>query len=373
MESTNKSPSRRKFMKGVAFNTAALSAIPTGILANNSFSPDPSSKAILSRLPLKIYLNTSAGYFYRDPVAVEVREKILKMSPEISLVDDEQAIGEANAWFGPINSEQLKMATNLAWVHSTSAGVEHYLFPEMLESEVLLTNVKGCFAPAIAEHTFGLLFALTRNVGAQTKNMSQGKWQGVPMDQIFEMKGKTMGIVGLGGIGSQVARRARAMDMKVIAVDIVPKYLEQIGDICDEVRLVQDMGFEWLLPNSDVVLISAPHTKVSEGMIGAEQFEMMKNTAYFINVARGKIVQTPALVSALKNGQIAGSGLDVTDPEPLPSDHELWSMPNVVITSHIAARSQFHRERAYGVFTENVYRYVHELPLLNLVDKELGF
>jgi D-2-hydroxyacid dehydrogenase (NADP+) len=373
MENANKSPSRRNFLKGVVFNTAALSAIPTVVLASNSFSPDPVRKDKPPRLPLKIYLNTRAGYFYQDPVGAEVREKILKISPDISMVDDEQALGEVNAWLGPINSKQLKMAPNLAWVHSTSAGVEHYLFPEMVESDVLVTNAKGCFAPAIAEHTFGLLFALTRNIGAQTRNMSQGKWQGVPMDSIFEMKGKTVGIVGLGGIGSQVARRARAMDMKVIAVDIVPKYKEQIGDICDEIRLLQDDGLKWLLPNSDVVLISAPHTKVSEGMIGAEQFGMMKKTAYFINVARGKIVKTPALVNALKTEQITGAGLDVTDPEPLPSDHELWRMPNVVITSHIAARSQFNRERSNAVFVENVYRYVNELPMLNLVDKELGF
>ncbi len=373
MERTNKSPSRRNFVKGAVFNTAALSAIPMGILANDSFSLDPSSKAILSRLPLKIYLNTSSGYFYRDPVGAQVYEKIKKISPEISLVDDEQAMGEVNAWYGPINSKQLKMAPNLAWVHSTSAGVEHYLFPEMTESDVLLTNCKGCFAPAIAEHAFGLLFAITRNIGAQTRNMSAGKWQGVAMESIFEMKGKTLGIVGIGGIGSQTARRARAMDMNVIAVDIVPKYKEQIGDICDEVRLVQDDGLKWLLPNSDVVLISAPHTKVSEGMIGAEQFGMMKDTAYFINVARGKVVKTPDLVNALKNGQIAGAGLDVIDPEPLPSDHELWSMPNVIITSHIAARSEHNRARSNDVWVENVYRYANELPMLNMVDKELGF
>jgi phosphoglycerate dehydrogenase-like enzyme len=243
----------------------------------------------------------------------------------------------------------------------------------MIESDVLLTNAKGCYGPCIAEHTFGLLFTLTRNIGAQTRNMSQGKWQGVGMDEAFEMKGKTVGIVGLGGIGSQVARRARAMDMKVIAVDIVAKYKEQIGDICDEIRLVQDDGLSWLLPNSDVIVIAAPHTKASEGMMGSEQFGMMKKSAYFINVARGKLVKTPALVSALESGNIAGAGLDVTDPEPLPSDHKLWTFPNVIITAHIAARSQFNRERLYEVFTENVYRFVNDFPMMNMVDKELGF
>ena len=118
---SNKSPSRRNFLKGVVFNTAALSVIPSGVIASNSFSPDPVRKDKSPRLPLKIYLNTRAGYFYRDPVGDKVREKIMKISPEISMVDDEQAIGEVNAWLGPINSEQFKMAPNLAWVHSTSA------------------------------------------------------------------------------------------------------------------------------------------------------------------------------------------------------------------------------------------------------------
>ena len=373
MEKTNKSPSRRNFLKGVVLNTAAISAIPMGALASDLSSPGQASKDKPPRLPLQIYLNNGRGYFYSDPFGIEIREKIQKISSAISFVDDEKDIGKVNAWIGPIRSEQFKKAPNLRWVHSTSAGVEHYLFQEMIESDVLLTNAKGCYAPAIAEHAFGLLFALTRNIAGQTMNMSEGKWHREGGEGVIEMKDKTLGIIGFGGIGSQVARRARAMDMKVIAVDIVPKYREQIGDLCDEIRLVQDDGLSWLLPDSDIILISAPHTKVSEGMIGNEQFGMMKNTAFFINVARGKIVKTPALVNALKNGQIAGAGLDVTDPEPLPSDHELWRMPNVVITSHFAGRSQFQNERMYGIFVENVNRYIYGFPMLNQVDKELGF
>jgi phosphoglycerate dehydrogenase-like enzyme len=363
MENTNKSPSRRNFLKGVAFNAAALSALPVGVLASDLVSPDPIKKDKAPRLPLKLMMTSGLP----DPF----QEKLMNISPEIQLIENEGAIGEVNAWYGSINSEQFKKAPNLDWVHSTSAGVERYLFPEMLQSDVVLTNAKGCYGPAIAEHTFGLLFSLTRKIGSQTRNMSQGKWE--REDNMFELKGMTVGIVGLGGIGSQVARRARAMDMGVIAVDILPKYREQIGDICDEIRLVQDDGLSWLLSNSDVIVISAPHTKVSEGMMGAEQFGMMKKSAYFINVARGKIVKTPALVEALKSGQIAGAGLDVTDPEPLPSDHELWGFPNVIITSHIAARSQYNRERLYSVFVENVHRYVNGFPMMNLVDKELGF
>jgi phosphoglycerate dehydrogenase-like enzyme len=190
---------------------------------------------------------------------------------------------------------------------------------------------------------------------------------------MVEMKGKTMGIVGLGGIGSQIARRARAMDMNVLAVDIVPKYTEQIGDICDEVRLVQDGGLEWLLTGSDVIVSAAPHTKDSEGMFGEAQFNMMKQGVYFINVSRGKLVRTDALVEALKSGHLAGAGLDVTDPEPLPSGHALWTFPNVIITSHISAASQHSSNRMQEVFVSNVNRFVKGLPMLNLVDKEMGF
>jgi len=217
----------------------------------------------------------------------------------------------------------------------------------------------------------GLLFSLTRKMANQVLNMPEGKWE--RPDGMVEMKGMTMGIIGLGGIGSQVARRARAMDMKVIAVDIVPKYKEQIGDICDEIRLVQDEGLEWLLPHADVIVSAAPHTKVSEGMMGPVQFEKMREGSYFINVSRGKLVQTEALLAALKSGHLAGAGLDVTDPEPLPSGHELWKLPNVIITSHIAAQSQYSFGRMQDVFVENAHRFVHGFPLLNQVNKEMGF
>ena len=282
-----------------------------------------------------------------------------------------QEIENIQVWYGRISQAQFSGAKNLGWVQSPSAGVESYMFPELIDSEVILTNAKGCYGPAIGDHTMGLMFSLTRKMVSQTRNMLNGNWQGE--SDMVELKDMTMGIVGLGGIGSQVARRARAMDMRVIAVDIVPKYKEQIGDICDEVRLIQDDNLPWLLSNSEVVVSAVPHTKLSEGMFGQAEFDAMKDGAYFINVSRGKVVQTNELVSALKSGKLAGAGLDVTDPEPLPADHALWKMENVIITSHIAARSQFSFDRMQTVFVENVHRYIEGLPLLNQVDKEAGF
>ena len=187
------------------------------------------------------------------------------------------------------------------------------------------------------------------------------------------MKDLTMGIVGFGGIGRQVARRAKAMDMKVIAADIQGFYQEQIGDLCDQLLYVDAGGLEKLLEQSDVVVSAVPHTPISEGMFGATQFRQMKKGAYFINVSRGKVVQTEALQATLESGHLSGAGLDVTDPEPLPTEHPLWNFENVTITSHISGRSQYSGERMQAVFAENVRRYVHGYPMVNLVDKEVGY
>jgi D-2-hydroxyacid dehydrogenase (NADP+) len=364
MKNTCTSNSRRNFLKGVIINGAALSAVPATVLGSSTISNGLLMEDKIARLPLRIMMKAELSDDFHD--------KLLKISPQIHLEEDEQAIDKVNAWFGWISREQFKKATNLGWIQSPSAGVESFMFPEFIDSGVLLTNAKGCYGPAISEHTLGLLFTLTRNLGSQNRNMSRGIWQRNP-ENMVEMKGMTMGIIGLGGIGSQIARRAHAMDMKVMAVDIMPKYKEQIGDICDEVRLVQDEGLAWLLTNADVIVSAAPHTKVSEGMFGAQEFGMMKEGAYFINVSRGKLVKTPDLVEALKSGHLAGAGLDVTDPEPLPPEHELWTLPNVIITSHISGVSQHSYARMQEVFTENISRYVKELPLLNQVDKVMGF
>lgn len=371
MNDQNNSASRRKFIKNV-INASAVSAVPLGALAKEPFGQIPEIKERESGLPLRIMMKSKLS----EPFL----EKLLGISPDIELIEEKSDIGRVNAWFGSINAADFHQASNLRWVQSISAGVESYLFPEMVQSDVVLTNAAGCSGPCIAEHVFGLLFGLTRNIAIQTRNMNNGKWEGMDSYDIIKLKndvvsinGMTMGIVGLGGNGSQIARRARAMGMKVIAVDILPKYNERIGSICDEIRLVQDDGLTWLLNHSDVVVLAAPHTRVSEGMMGEEQFAMMKKSAYFINIARGKLVKTSALVAALKSEQIVGAGLDVVDPEPLPKDHELWKFPNVVLTSHIAYRSQYSQDTKFSLFVENVQRYVNGHPLINVVDKEMGF
>jgi phosphoglycerate dehydrogenase-like enzyme len=251
-------------------------------------------------------------------------------------------------------------------VQCPSAGVEHYPLAAMNDRGIILTNAQGCYAPEIAEHVFALLLGLTRGVAASTK---QKKW-GAERDPI-ELRGMTMGIIGLGGIGRETARRAKSMDMNVIAVDAEPLYAEKFA-MASSVKLV-DEGLEELLKASDVVVSAAPHTPRSRGMIGAEQFAAMKKGTYFINVSRGKLVKTDAMIEALKSGHLAGAGLDVTDPEPLPDGHPLWDAPNVIITSHIAGRSQLSYARVEGVFADNVRRFAGGLAMLNMVDKVKGY
>ncbi len=304
-------------------------------------------------------------------------DQIQALSPEIQLhhrLNDDPAhelLSKADVYVGRLSPEDFSRTKNLKWIHSTSAGVEKQLFPEMVASNVIVTNAKGCYAPAIADHVIGMLLTLARQISGQIRQMPKHKWGGTG-DQL-EMTDMTMGIVGFGGIGRQVARRAKALDMRVIAADIQAYYPAQIGDLCEDLYHAEDEGLRTLLQESDVVVCGAPHTSRSEGMFGATQFADMKSGSFFINVSRGKLVDTPALVDAIRSGHLQGVALDVTDPEPLPPDHVLWDFENVIITSHISGRSQYSRNRVQSVLTDNVHRYLNGYPLINLVDKVAGF
>ena len=186
--------------------------------------------------------------------------------------------------------------------------------------------------------------------------------------RIIELRGKTALVIGLGGIGTQVAERAFAFGMRVLAVD--PKDIPYMRAV---ERTVKPDALNSVLPEADVVFMCAPHTPRSEGMLGRDQFRRMKRGAYFINVSRGRTVQTEALVEALERGQLSGAGLDVTHPEPLPQSHPLWSMKNVVLTPHIATLSDQGWERRVELVEENLRRFAVGLPLYHVVDKEKGY
>jgi phosphoglycerate dehydrogenase-like enzyme len=264
----------------------------------------------------------------------------------------------------------FRAAQELRWVHSYSAGVERIVrIPELKDSDILLTNAKIIQGPEIADHTLGMLLFHTRNLKQYDRAMNDG-WMGRDPTRlpVIELQGKTMLIVGLGGIGRQVAQRAAAFGMRVLAVD--PKDMPFTRDV-EYVGKPDEL--KDLLPQADVVVSAVPHTTASEGVLGKEQFDAMKDGVYFINVSRGKIVQTDALVAALNSGKVRAAGLDVVDPEPLPKDHPLWQMDNVVITPHMATVSDKIRDRHIKLIRDNIERFVTGRQLRNVVNKEVQY
>jgi phosphoglycerate dehydrogenase-like enzyme len=260
------------------------------------------------------------------------RDEALELAPEVHGIDGRYC-----------SSEFLQAAEKLCWVQSTSAGVERYLaVPELLESDrIVLTNMRAVHGPTIADHAFAMLLALTRDLPYYLDPAQDGTWNrrgsGAPT---IALQGKTLLVIGLGGIGSEVAKRGKGFGMHVLATrrsnTPPPSYVD---------RQARPDKLMELLPVADVVALCVPLTKRTEGMIGARELEAFKPDAYLINVARGKVVDTEALVKALEDGRLSGACLDVTDPEPLPPGHPLWTMPNVVITPHMSGRSELTGER----------------------------
>jgi phosphoglycerate dehydrogenase-like enzyme len=281
------------------------------------------------------------------------------------------AVADADAVFGYglLSPEALRAATKLHWIHSPSEGVEWMAkYPELVESDVMVTNARGAFSATIGEHAFALLLFLTRGLRQLDALQQQRQWArptGIPM---FGLSGLTMGVVGLGKIGSAIAQRAHGFDMKVIAVDAndVPR-----PDYVSEFRLLD--GLPDLLRKSDVVAVAAPITPETRGMLGPAQLALLKPTAYLIVVSRGGIVDEPTLISMLKEGKLAGAGLDVAAREPLPPDDPLWGAPNLVITPHCSPASRQTAESGWAIFRDNLARFLAGEPMATPVDKRRGY
>lgn len=296
------------------------------------------------------------------------------ISPNVKIEVVRQAelnekLRDADAYWGQtITAEMLKAAPKLKWMQTYSAGVEQVLaVPEFKNSNITLTNGKIVMGPNIADHAFALLLSITRGTAHAAAKRSTENWEQLYVRPV-ELNGKTAVIIGVGGIGQQIAQRAHAFGMRVIGVD--PESIN-VGMTVE--RVVTPERIDEVMPLADVVFVSAPHTPKSEGMIGPKQFELMKKNSYFIAVSRGKLYNTPALVKALDSRRLAGAGLDVTDPEPLPPGHPLWKFDNVVITPHSAGQGDVMPSRRLEVFKENVRRFGAGEPLMNVVDKQKGY
>lgn len=260
-------------------------------------------------------------------------------------------------------------APKLKWVHAIASGMDAMLYPKMRDSSVLLSGEKGLVGGHLADTGFGLLLALTRQIKAAIALGPDG-WnhrEAMRMKEI-ELEDMTMGIIGFGGTGRAMARRAIAFGMNVIAVDAM---LVQASDGVESVWTLERLPE--LLAASDVVAVCAPLTTATRGLIDAGALSQMKHGALIVNVTRGEIIDGTALVAALRDGRCGGAALDVAPIEPLPADHPLWSFDNVVMTPHTAGASQLRGPRNIARFCENLRRARAGEPLVGLVNKQAGF
>ena len=275
--------------------------------------------------------------------------------------------GDVEGFYGTPTPELLRAAPRLRWVQVGSAGVERYLFPELVESGVTLTNAKVIYGSHLADHLMAFILAFNRNLPHLFRCQQQEGWESRANLRAMEMAGETLLVVGLGGTGLAVARRAAAFDMRVVAVTRSAKPptpgVEHIGR-ADELHA--------LLPQADHVAICCALTRETYHLFGDREFGLMKPTAFIHNVTRGGVIDHDALVQALRAGAIAGAGLDVTEPEPLPPGHPLWQMPNVLIPPHASGHSPHSGRRMFDLLRENLRRFAAGEPLLNVVDKQAG-
>jgi phosphoglycerate dehydrogenase-like enzyme len=320
---------------------------------------------------------------WRRPERIVVRADAGRLAwlagaaPGVELVGAQTAeaaadlVAGADALIGFCSADLLAAGTSLRWIQLPYAGVERCLaIPAVRERDLLVTNAQRVYGPEIAEHALAMLLNFSRGLYRYRTAQDAGTWDRarVPEEQLWELSGRTMLVVGLGGIGTEVARRAHALGMEVIATRNSrregPPYVSYVG-LGDELMS--------LTPRADVVVNAAPLTPATTGLFDAAFFRAMKPTAYFINVGRGRSVLTEDLIEALEEGWIAGAGLDVTEPEPLPPEHALWTAPNVIITPHVAAGSDRRVERLWIVLRENLRRYAAGEPMLSVVGVERGY
>ena len=272
---------------------------------------------------------------------------------------------DAELFYGSLREEVFPFFPKLRWIQSPSAGVERQLYPAFKNSDVILTNAAGIHAPYCAEHAFALLLGLTRGINRHVRSQIKHEWRVI---RLVEITGWTLGIIGMGGFGVQMAQRGKGLGMHVIAVD---PYRADKPAVVDELMPIDRLPE--LISRSDVLMIACPHTVETHHLINAENLKLMKPSAYLINVTRGGIIDESALIDALKEGRIAGVGLDVFEVEPLPDNSPLWDIENVIITPHSAGQSQHRPRPTIELFCDNLRRYLQGEPLRNVVNKELGF
>ena len=356
-----------------------------------SFEPDDATVKLIKDLGLRPSANpVGQEKFWQKPerIVVLLDERRRQYKPnaaewlqsvaggaEIIVAPSHQAavkmLEGADVLLGMCTHESLQAGKNLRYILNYTAGVDRCTSsPLALQRDLLVTNMKRIYGPGIAEHTIALMYSLTRKLHVWHERQLEEYWDrsAVKRTDMWEVQGRTMLVVGLGGIGTEIARRASALGMKVVATRNSsrkgPAFVSYVG-LSDELKK--------LAAQADVVVNATPLTPKTRGLFDQAFFSTMKKGAYFINVGRGKSVVTDDLVEVLESGHLGGAALDVTDPEPLPQGHDLWTMPNVIITPHISAGSDAQMNRFWLLVRENLRRYVNGEKMLNVVDLKRGY
>lgn len=367
----------------VALATAALflTAPDVGATADDS--------AAVARLIEQLGLRESATALRDRPGWVKPRKVVLmgadaarvasmqEVAPGVKLVAASdlaaatRAAVDADALIGECVPEVINAGTRLRWVQRMGAGVERCLaMPVFAKRSIVLTNMQKVAGSVMAEHVLALVFGLTRGLATYIPAQAKGEWadEAVPESRMWELKGRTMLVVGLGGIGSEVASRAHALGMTVIAIrnsgSEGPAY---VAEVARPDKLLQ------FAARADVIVSTLPLTAETKGLMNKAFFDAAKRGALFVNVGRGATVVTSDLVDALADGRLGGAGLDVIDPEPLPADHPLWRTRNVIITPHVSASLEGNEGPRWVIARENLRRYVAGDKLLSEVDLQKGY
>jgi D-2-hydroxyacid dehydrogenase (NADP+) len=288
----------------------------------------------------------------------------------------EQELADADVFVGfSLRPAQFAAARKLKWIHSTAAGVGQLMFPELRSSGIEVTNAAGVHRVPMAEHILGTLVCLARRFPDCVRHQQQSHWsqddlwEGVPpAHRPRELHGQVVLFVGFGNVGHEAAKMVRLLGMRIWAVTRSGRADDQLTERAFPIARLHEA-----LPHADFVVLAAPETPETLKMIGEREFSAMKPSAYFINVARGSLVDDPALIRALQNRAIAGAALDVTSEEPLPAENPLWKLENVFITPHVSAISEHLWERQTELLTENLERWFSGRELLNRVDLERGY
>jgi D-2-hydroxyacid dehydrogenase (NADP+) len=323
------------------------------------------------RKPQKIYMVPSG---YDDEERAMQMQSAREVIGDVELIQvaypiPDNVIADAEVLLARCTPKIIREANNLRWLQDSRHGVDSCMIPEILDKPFILTNTQHTSGPPIADHVIALMTMLTRGLHNFHTYQLQGVWKDRPIEvPMLELGGKTMLVVGLGGIGTEVAKRANALGMRVLAI----RNSSRVGpDFVDYVGLSDEL-YE-LAGRADVIVNALPLTTATRGLFDATFFDAAKRGAYFISVGRGESTVTNDLVAALKDGRLTAAGLDVTDPEPLPEGHELWRLPNIVITPHVAASTDQGRWRRWLVTRENLRRYVNGEKMLNVVDVARGY